>query len=135
MAPIFFVAVFAVTPFYKPTPPSNNGNHAPHVTHDHRRGEHHRRYYGGGYIDSYDQPDTSGYDATDEDEPLAHPAVVYRPEPATPAVEEKLTFPTYTEIVVKGAPIGNGCTYKSVMSDDEINACKRVVRNELNQAR
>lgn len=135
MAPILFVAVFAVTPFYTPTPAPHNGNHVPHVMHDHRRAEHHHRYYGGGYIDGYDQPDASASDTMEDDEAIARPAVIYRPEPATPAVEEKLTFPTYTEIVVKGAPIGNGCTYKSVMSDDEISACKRAARNELNQAR
>ena len=135
MFSILVAAVFAVTPFYPPSPPSHGGNHAPHVMRDHRHFEHHRRYYGGGYIGNDYEPDTSAYDAADDDEPSARQIAIYQPAPPIPAVEEKMTFPTYTEIVVKGAPVGNGCTYKSVMSDDEINACKRAARNEPNQAR
>ena len=135
MLSIFAAAVFAVTPFYRPMPPTHAGNNVPHVMHDHHRLEHHRHYYGGGYIGNYYEPDASEDDTTDDEVQTAHPSVIYRPAPAVPAVEEKLTFPTYTEIVVKGAPVGNGCTYKSVMSDAEIGACKQAARNELNQAR
>jgi hypothetical protein len=135
MFSILVAAVFAVTPFYQPNPPSSAGNHAPHVMRDHRHFEHHRRNYGGGYIGNDYEPDTSAYDAGDDDEPPARQIAIYQPAPSMPVAQEKMTFPSYTEIVVKGAPIGNGCTYKSVMTDDEINACKRAARNEANQVR
>ncbi len=133
MMAIFAVAALGLTPFYQPTPPTHTGNHAPHVTHHHV--DHHRRDYGGGYIGNYYEPDTSDYDAADDDAPTTRPVVMYAPTPAKAPVDEKFTFPSYTEIVVKGTPVGNGCTYKSVMSDDDITACKRAARNELNQAR
>ena len=139
MISILAAAVFAMTPFDKPPPPSNappprSGNSVPHVIHDRRRAQHHRRYYSAGYIDSYYDPDTSTYEAADDDEQPVRPAVIYRPAPPVRVAAER-TFPTFSTIVVKGAPLGNGCTYKSVMTDDEINACKRAARNELNQAR
>ena len=140
MISILVAAVFAVTPFYKPPPPSNplpsrSGDSVPHVMHDHHHAKHHRRYYSAGYIDNYYDPDTATSDAADDDEQHIPQAVIYQPAPPVRAVEEKRTFPTFSTIEVKGAPLGNGCTYKAVMTDDEINACKRAARNELNQAR
>ncbi|HEX3897347.1 MAG TPA: hypothetical protein VHW73_14195 [Rudaea sp.] len=139
MMSILIAAVFAVTPFYKPPPssappPSRSGNSVPHVMPDHHRGRHHRRYYSTDYIDGYSEPDNTTTDAADEDEQPIGPAVIYRPAPPVHTVDETKTFPTFSTIVVKGAPPSNGCTYKAVMTDDEINACKRVARNALNQA-
>ncbi len=140
MISILAAAVFAVTPFYKPQPPSNpppshSGNSVPHVMHDRRHAQRHRRYYSAGYIDGYYDPGTSMYEAADDEEQPVLPAVIYRTAPPVRVVEEKRTLPTFSTIVVKGAPLGNGCTYKAVMTDDEINACKRAARNELNRAR
>jgi hypothetical protein len=140
MVSILLAAVFAATPFYKPPPPSvlppsQAGNGVPHVMHDHRHANHHHRYYSAGYIDNYYEPDASMSDAADDDEQPIPSTVIYQPAPPVRAIEEKRTFPTFSTIVVKGAPPGNGCTYKAVMTDDEINTCKRVAREELHQAR
>ena len=135
MISILVAAVLAATPFYKPPPTSHAGNNVPHVMHDHRHAKHHRQYFSAGYIDGYYEPDTSMSDVADEDEPPVPQTATNPPTPSRRDAEEKRTFPTFSTIVVKGAPPGNGCTYKAVMTDDEINACKRAARNELNQAR
>ena len=134
MISILVAAVLAATPFYQP-PPSHAGSSVPHVMHDHHRPIHRRHYYSAGYIDGYYEPDTSTSDAAYEDEQPIPQTIIYPPVPPKRAVEEKKTFPTFSTIVVKGAPIGNGCVYKAVMTDDEINACKRAARNEMDTAR
>ena len=148
MLSILVAAVFAATPFYMPgptsrPPPPHSGSGTLHVLRDHHRPAHHRGAYrpgyygyGPGYDDTYDNADIAAPDLADDAQPQPiAPAVFYPSAPPMRVAEQKRTFPTYSTIVVHGEPLGNGCSFKTVMTDEEISACKRVARGELASAK
>jgi hypothetical protein len=146
MLSILVAAVFAATPFYTPGPTSrpvslHSGSGTLHVLRDHHRPTHHRGSYGPGYYGYgpgyYDNDDDiAASDVADDVQPQPIvPAVFYPNAPPMRVAEQKRTFPTYSTIVVHGEPLGNGCSFKTVMTDEEISACKRVARGELASAK
>ncbi len=141
MFSVLAAAVFALTPLFPPapapvTPSTHPGVSALRVMPDRsHHGGHRRHRRAGGFVDGYYEPDDAASNTSQDIQQQDTPPIVAREVPPPSVEEETRTFPSYSTIVVKGAPSNDGCVYKGVMSDDEIDACKEAARIEARAAR